>query len=279
MILCSAHDAGGANLLLHYIRKRYYFQDLRLILTGPAITIAENLGMQYVSSLADIEWELHTSYICASSHSKPPKLHDELLKISQERGIPTIGILDGWENYEQRWQYGLPGQIWVMDTHALALSKESFPNKAVRLIENFYLEYIRENIPTSNGGIDRKSVCLYLDSPRITQYSSVESDHNLACICNILSEVQSLYGVERIIVRPHPRTNPMPCVKSYSKKNKKLRLEISPNKHLYEDLGKTEIVVGKPSYALFIAKELGFKCFATDQFENKLAPQFNQINS
>jgi len=277
MILYSANDTGGANLVLHHLLQSTTLKKSLVVLSGPATRVASDLKIIFQKNQKNIEWNTAELLVVGSSHPNPPKLHDKLLKKAKYRNVSTVGVLDGWENYSTRWPLALPDQIWVMDRYAFDLARQQFPSKEILQKKNHYLDFLNENVSRLVGMKSIRERVLYLDSPRHSKFDEAGVAHKKNCICLILKTIKNHLDPKKIIVRKHPLTNPQKCVKRQNLESGNCVIEISRSVHLYEDLQDSAVVVGKPTYALFAANELGYTCYATDQLDSPLSPKFAEL--
>lgn len=277
MILYSANDPGGANLVLHHLLRSTTLKKSLAVLSGPAMKVATDLGIAFQKNQNIIEWKSVELLIVGSSYPKPPKLHDKLLKKAQSINVLTVGVLDGWENFSIRWPLALPDQIWVMDRYAFNLARELYPSTEIHQTKNYYLEFLKENISKVGAIKNYQGKVVYLDSPRRSRFDEARARHKKNCICSILRTIKKYLDPQSISVRRHALTNPQKCVERQNSELHNCQIEISRSVHLYQDLQDSNVIVGKPSYALFAAKELGYKCYATDQLDSPLSPKFVEL--
>jgi len=248
-----------------------------VILSGPAIKIAKDLKIRFFEGQKNVEWGKLEFVVVGSSYPRPPKLHDQLLRKAKEESVFTIGILDGWENFSIRWPLALPDQIWVMDEYALELARKQFPSTEIHQVRNDYLEFLSSNLPKKRASNRNKNDILFLDSPRKSKFDVLHSEHKEHCICFILTRITESFMPKRILVRNHPLTKSYKCVEKLKPELVNCEVVISKSVHLYQDLQVSDVVVGKPTYALFAAQELGYSCYSTDQLEELPAPRFKEL--
>ncbi len=128
-VLVAAQDTGGARALvpvLKELRKRGV--ALRVYASGPAYDVltAQGLspGLLKIDEVSNIfNGELagcsHDLLLVGTSHG--PSLEDHFVVESRKRNIPTVGILDSWMLYKERFSDGtdpwafLPDTLIVMD--------------------------------------------------------------------------------------------------------------------------------------------------------------------
>jgi len=168
VVLVVAHDAGGANILVHLVDLlpgQLYFS-----MTGPALRIFnERFGVNMVRDRTLESIDQATCLVVGTSELS----NDEWLAMrhANETGKPVYAFLDHWINYSQRFvRNGIavqPTEIWVGDGYAHDLAVAEFPGTHVRLHANPYsAEILREagrlRIRSADG-ITRR--VLYLTEP------------------------------------------------------------------------------------------------------------------
>jgi hypothetical protein len=164
-----------------------------------------------------------------------------------------------------------------MDRYAFNLAREQYPSTEIYQTKNHYLEFLKENISEVEAIKNYQGKVLYLDSPRRSRFDEAGVTHKKNCICPILMTIKKHLDPQSISVRRHALTNPQKCVERQNFELHNCQIEISRSVHLYQDLQDSNAIVGKPTYALFAAKELGFNCYATDQLDSPSSPKFDEL--
>jgi hypothetical protein len=265
-VLVAAHDAGGANQILHKFKTD---SSVKFILTGPAQKIASGLGIKFESSLSNTDISSFDRVAVSSNSSK--ELSDLILSKAQELQIETYGFLDNWVNYSKRWE-NTPSRIVVSDLHALSGAMLSF-HKFPVLASNDYLSAIRTGYNLQpNTGLRHP---LFILQP----LGIADAHRNRKCICSSLTKIKNHFQTDTVIVRSHYDGLPQECAESLDKYSDLKLLHSSPDNSLESDLARASLVVGYDSYALYIAKKLGKKVFTLQERRRSwFAPKYPYLN-
>jgi hypothetical protein len=131
-------DAGSSNQILHKILN----ENLNAEVFGhePGLTLAKSLGIKArkfheFNNIDEYNIYVFGSYLINSEQ-------DKLLEILKTRNLKTVGVLDHWINFENRWASLQPSEIWVSDQLAYNLAKQFFPNSEIKLNINHYFKNI-----------------------------------------------------------------------------------------------------------------------------------------
>lgn len=135
-----AHDAGGANILASYCRRKP--DNYRYLLQGPAKAIFEKtLSIESEDNFERFVSECY-SFICGTSGKSD--LERSIFAQARILNKETTAILDHWINYRQRFLLNgklvLPNNLITVDRHAYQIAKETFPECKIEEINNPYLE-------------------------------------------------------------------------------------------------------------------------------------------
>lgn len=266
-ILVSAHDAGGANLLLHKYRNH---PDTKFILTGPAAILAKALQIEFKSSI-DFSQIKDFHEIVVSSNSSE-QLADRILNYGLERRMKTTGVLDHWVNYKTRWSK-IPRTIEVQDFRAFIGSFVLFGFRT-KLRTNYYLDYLRKNFVADTS---LSQTLLVILQPISGSY--LHNDTN-ACFCNILLKLnQSQREIKKLILREHASTPSDECANFLRLHTSWIVSESDLSRPLYEDLSNCGVVLGLDSYALFASRKLGLKVMSISGCRRSwFAPKYNIVH-
>ena len=135
-----AHDAGGANILSSYCRRKP--DNYRYLLQGPAKAIFEKtLSIESEDNFGRFVSECH-SFICGTSGKSD--LERSIFAQARFLNKETTAILDHWINYRERFLLNgklvLPNNLITVDSYAYQIAKETFPECKIEEIDNPYLE-------------------------------------------------------------------------------------------------------------------------------------------
>lgn len=158
--LAAATFAGGANVLLPVLRKLQLQPEVRLRV------VAERQALQILSEQgipveepppAPKERDLFLRSLFRKEApdtlllgtSRGASIEKELLRIGQERGIPSLAVVDHWSHYKARFlepgsrQLRLPTRIALMDTQALERAvADGLPRKILKVTGQPHLQYL-----------------------------------------------------------------------------------------------------------------------------------------
>ena len=157
-----AHDAGGANILASYCRRKP--DNYRYMLQGPAkVIFNKTLSIESEVNLERFVLECD-SFICGTSG----KSDFERSIFAQARILnkETTAILDHWINYRERFLLNgklvLPNNLITVDRHAYQIAKETFPECKIEEINNYpilrmqKLESLKEKLANLKEKLEKK---------------------------------------------------------------------------------------------------------------------------
>jgi hypothetical protein len=139
-LVVTAHDAGAANLIIGWLRGRRDL-DIRTCLAGPAVDLwTATFGKPQIMSLAEA-FQGAVGVLSGTSYASD--LEHQARVLAKERRVHSIGVIDHWVNYPDRFLRDgsriLPDEIWVADEDALTIAAACFPGVIVRQQPNLYL--------------------------------------------------------------------------------------------------------------------------------------------
>lgn len=149
-----AHDAGAANLIFAWFAPDA--PPSRSYLEGPA-RAAWRARFGDAPTGPTLEAALDGASFVLTGSGWSSDLEHRARKMAAAAGLPTVGVIDHWVNYPQRFvrcgEQVLPDSIWVVDEYAEALARKTFPGVRVEAKAN---EYLREQAavagPTPEDG-------------------------------------------------------------------------------------------------------------------------------
>lgn len=265
-ILIVAHDAGAANIVSSYISVIEDKSCLTLAADGPAVKIfSESHPWLENSRLESVP--VNTN-ILLSGTSGTSFLEHEARKLAKNKGIFSIGVIDHWVNYRQRFVRGreliLPDLLWVTDDQAFKIARAEFPGVNVEKVRNIYLENLVASIGKSKKLPNVKKI-LYVLEPIVTVWGDGSTPGEFQALDYFINKigylVDSSENVE-IKLRLHPSEKP----EKYDKwiaSQKKINIQLDEKSTLREDIEWSEIVVGCESYAMVVALNCGRPTFST----------------
>lgn len=252
MIGISSNDAGGAEILSEYVinnKNKYLF-----FLSGPAVKIFR----KKISNLkiSTFNKSIHKLSLVISSTGWATKNEINIIHQCKVNNIKVCAFLDHWINYKKRFlrrnRLVLPDEIWVGDSLAYKLAKETF-NGDIKILrkKNYYFEKVKKffNIKKKQKKNIKKKV-LYLCEP-ITELKKKNFYSEKQCINLFLKKITKIYKLNKIIFRPHPYENP----KKYNwlNKFKEYKISIRKDNDLLDEIYKNDIIVGCNTVAMYVA--------------------------
>lgn len=269
-----ANDAGGANLILFFI-KRKKIKNPSFFLKGPALKIFKknikkfqnknisNFNKSYDLILTGTSW--------SSDFEKKALIKAKKLKIN------SITMLDHYINYRKRFTINkkliLPDQILVNDIFGKKILQKTFKNyEGIKIIKNFYFLEIIKKFKSKKIKKSNKRKILYLTEPISKMASRLYNKKNffgfneVSAFKNFLERMNRFTNIS-INVKIHPSEN-QKKYKIYQKisKNKvKFLKEGSVEKFIF----KNDVVISCGSYALLIAKILKKKIICSSPKNSK----------
>ncbi len=143
-----AHDAGAANLMIGWLRDLKDV-EIRIAVSGVA---ADLFALEYpkLDNMPLDEAIEDAALLFSGTSSNLINLEHDARLLARAIGIRSIGVIDHWVNYKQRFIRDdcevLPDEIWVSDSEAYRLAQKFFAKTTIRQFENRYLEHQVEQI-------------------------------------------------------------------------------------------------------------------------------------
>lgn len=278
-VLVVAHDAGGAEMLAAWIKRRLnrasrgQAPPLRAayLLEGPALQVFTRAGLiadptgtrnRLHAFAADETWDwILTGTGWASD------LEQWALQQAWRHQLMSCSFLDHWINYRERFtmtdgQLILPNQIWVGDPWAETLARESFGSRSlIRLVPNPYFAAIRAAFEKSGEAraSNLEQRFFYVTEPTSAAAAAQQGNlrwhgytefEALERFCLWL-QTQTEFRLEALRLRPHP--SEAPDKYSTTLANRSLNWHLSPSgQTLLQDCLWSDVVVGCNTMALII---------------------------
>ena len=262
-----SHDAGGAEILSHWIKKNYSKNEYIFYLDGPAEKIFKNnIDNKLINEFANCEIGkfIELSDLIITGTSWQSSIERRFIKSAKLHGKKVISILDHWVNYRERFitegNLILPDEIWVCDEYAKKIAEDKFKNISLKLIENPYIENLKKNITSYmklNSNLMTENI-LYVCEP-IKDHAKIQfGDENYhgyteeSALEYFLKQIDLLnIDYKNIIIRPHPSEN----IKKYNwviAKFSNLNIIIDNERSLMDQIMLSNTVVGCESMAMVV---------------------------
>lgn len=260
MIAVISHDAGGAEIVSSYVRQTGL--DCRYVLEGPARKIFERKLGPIQPLPLEVAIRQSGSILCGTSWQSDIEIN--AIKLARSLGKRSIAFLDHWVNYRDRFirldETFLPDEIWVGDVMAEAMAKEIFPHLPVTVLDNPYVQDIRQELAaikthrvSSQDSISLLYVCEPVSEHALLRYGNahfwgyVEEE----ALRYFLSNTSALgKPIERILIRPHPSERAEKY--SWAQHEFELPIEVGGVRTLLEEIVDSDVVLGCESMAMVI---------------------------
>jgi len=260
-VVTAAHDAGATNLIIGWLRDRSDI-ELRTCLAGPAAELwTAAFGGVKIVPLTDA---LQGAGTLLSGTSYASSLEHQARFLAKERGIRSIGVIDHWVNYPDRFiREGtrvLPDEIWVADEDALAIAVACFPGIAVRQQPNLYLAGLVAQVRAADieprHGKSRR--VLYALEPICHPWAQGGEAGEFQALDYFVQCGQhlGLDATAEIRLRPHP-SDPQGKYDAWLARNAGWNLCLDPNPSLAKSIAWADTVVGCETYALVVGLAAG----------------------
>lgn len=260
-----AHDAGGANILASYCRRKP--DNYRYLLQGPAKAIFEKtLSIESEDNFGRFVSECH-SFICGTSSKSD--LERSIFAQARILNKETTAILDHWINYRERFLLNgkliLPNNLITVDRNAYHIAKETFPECKIEEINNPYLEefYNHYKELTLRKESSYKSEILYISEgfSEHKEEGKNGSSKDLKYFKEFLHAKQRLFESSLALrIRLHPSED-LAKLDRYREIYSDI-LQSDSSTDLAIDLSRANYVVGVSSMALVLAASCGIPTFS-----------------
>ena len=251
-ILVVSHDAGGAQILSSYIKKKKLSCDY--LLSGPAVEIFRS-KLKNINKQKKKFKKSFNLLITGTSYKNKSEV--KYLRMAREKKIYSISFLDSWVNYKDRFKllnkYYYPDEIIVCDNDSLKIAKKVFKKKTkITKINNPYLNSFKiKNIKKNN-------FLIYLSSNFDETKKLNITDKFL--FMNFLKKMDSYIktkNIHKIIIKNHPGEKPNKYDFIKKLKTKELKLKKAKKNQSLEDLlNKSKHVAGFDTMGLVVGKLL-----------------------
>ena len=289
-VLVVSHDAGGANILSSWVKQNSKKHSMVTCLGGPARDIfmrhSKTLGSIPMSQYFDRD--LAPDDFVLTGTSDVSDLERSAVAEAKRRGVRCASFLDHWVNYRQRfipsqaraqqkrlfktggWKAYLPDEVWVGDKPAYRMAiKEGFPKDKLRLVENPYLEEIKAL--SKKGGVQKKTgkkTVLYMSAPICDDWEEKYGTRGAWKFDEFdqmemfLRHLEKINGkVKKVVLRFHPKERSDKYDAILERCSGQIHVEKSKHAKLFEDIRRSDVVIGNESMGLVVAVFMGKKVF------------------
>lgn len=257
----AANDAGAANLICGWLEDRPDL-TLRVVADGPARLIVQRHfpGLEFCPT---VDEALAGARMLLSGTSWVSTLEHDARKRARSVGVPSIGVIDHWINYAERFERDgeivLPDTIWVGDEYALAIARGVFPGVEIEQRPNRYLErevaeVRRAAVPAADG----RTHILYVLEPIRAEWARHAPEPGefqaLDYFFTVLPRLTS--SPLEIRLRPHPH-DPPGKYDTWAARQKRHPVRIDNGGALSAAIAWADWVVGCETFAMVIALHAG----------------------
>ena len=262
-----ANDAGASNLILGWIRNNPLY-NFHYCLSGPALKIFQQQNKSNIN-FEPSEIVQKCNFIITGTSYKSMIEHEARSEAKRCK-IKSIAVIDHWVNYKMRFIRNnitvMPDIIWVFDKFAEEIAKNTFKNINIKVKKNYYLNDLVKKIKNINR-LGDPNLCkiLYVLEP-IRKNLKIKSSysfefHVLDFFLEKLKKLNINQNIE-IKLRLHPSESESKY-KSWINSNNRIKLGLTINRSLEEDIAWSDIVVGYESFALVVASHSGKRCISS----------------
>lgn len=261
-IVC--HDAGAANLILAWVRAAAPVdRDWRLCAQGPALRLWEQDSVPGVRLCGSLDEALAGAAAVVSGTGWASDLEHEARKAAGTRGLLSLGVIDHWVNYPDRFvRHGetvWPDHFVVADEHAERAAQRFFPGRSVLRYPNLYLQ---EQVAAIASTAQANEILYVLEPLRGDWVGTVPGEfqaldffmQHLNCIPNT--------GQAPIRLRPHP-SDPAGKYAAWIAAQTGRDVALDGSKTLAEAVSRARWVVGAETFAMVVALAAGREVMST----------------
>lgn len=266
-LVVSAHDAGAANLIIGWLRERRDL-EIRTCLAGPA-TVAWTAAFGMPQIMAP-DVALQNAAMLISGTSYASNLEHQARILAKGHGIRSIGVIDHWVNYPDRFLRDggrvLPDEIWVADEDALAIATACFPGIVVRQQPNFYLADLVAQVRAADVEPRPEAIrrVLYALEPIRHPWAEGGAAGEFQALDYFIQSGKplGLDAATEIRLRPHP-SDPPGKYDNWLARHGDWRLRLDPSANLAHSIAWADMVVGCETYALVVGLAAGRRVVST----------------
>ena len=278
------HDAGGAEVISSWVKENFKRYKFFFFLKGPALTIFHK-KFKRIKVFSKIQISKKANFfVCGSGWQTNFELRG--LIYGKKNNKKVIVFLDHWVNYKQRFIQNnnlfLPTTFWVQDNLAKQEATKIFKNiKVIKkknyLIKNFLKNYSK--IKTKISKKNKKEYILYLTEPILEHIKKWKKNfffhYNYNEFTSLEFFLNNMYkidfNIKNVIIRLHPSEKKNKYNLLINKfYNEKIKLKISTNTSIEEDIFNSDFVAGCHTSAMVLALSVKKKVISTVPTKNKI---------
>jgi hypothetical protein len=251
-----ANDAGSANLIMGWL-KDFPNLNTKFCVDGPAKEIFSKTFSNFEN--LTINQAVEDVSVILTGTSGASNLEHIAREIAWGKGILSIGVIDHWVNYLNRFirnhKIILPNEIWVTDYYAYNIARKYFPKEIVKLKINRYLEQLIDCIRKKDDNLEKKTMnILYVLEPIRVKWNNSELDSEFQALNYFIENIDYISDLENIEIklRPHPSEN-FAKYKNWLNKNKVYNIKFDDKNSLADLIAWSHWVVGCQTFPMVIA--------------------------
>ena len=270
--LVVSHDAGGAEIVSSWVRQNPQ-NDYIYVLDGPADSIfRKKLKGIKNRPATELKRLVEKTDFLLTGSSESSDLEKEAIKKAKLSNTKSATFLDYWHGYKERFvldgKMVLPDEIWVGDEYAFELAKQTFPKERIILKINPYLQELLEekakSVPDVKKGDGLRII--YLCQLYKQKYQDIRGkvDYltDVSAVEYFLQNVSDyLPDKAEVKLRIHPLEAKDKYRNVIQAFNNSVKVAVSKNQSLAEDLVWADWAVGMHAQALAIALSFDLKVF------------------
>lgn len=260
-VVCN--DAGGANQIFSMIR-RWGGVPAFIAVEGPAKTIwMRDFSDIKPNSESNLLWVNKVSTLITGTGWASYFEHKARLE-AKRLGVHSIAVLDHWVNYPERFIRGgemvLPDELWVVDSYAAELARQSFLNIPVNIKTDCYAEHEVASVAPILDSTPNE--LLYLLEPARSDWGR-EEPGEFQALRYFLQCVPQLGLPKGVVInlRPHPSDN-SEKYNNFLCDNSDYSIRLACGT-LAESLSQCRWVAGCQTYAMTLALRAGRAVYGT----------------
>jgi hypothetical protein len=206
-VAIAAHDAGAANIILAWVAAEG-LGGCRAVMAGPAAALWR-ARFGEAGLVANLEEAMAGAAALVSGTGWASDLEHEARRLARARGVWSVGVIDHWVNYRQRFERGgelaLPDVIWVTDEHALEKARREIPEAPLEMKPNLYLaEQVAGAGPRPENGD-----LLFVSEPTRDNWGrGALGEFQALDYLVALRDAATIPPAVRLRIRPHPSETP-----------------------------------------------------------------------
>lgn len=252
--LLVACESGSSNLLFSYFSTLE--SPKRVWAEGVAIEIAQRFKLDLIDR-ADLRMQYSRVNDIFVAGSVGDTFHQIQLinEICVDQSNRKFYVFDNWVNYAERFQNSVVKNVIVFDELAKDFAIKTFGSGInIEVKPNLYIQNMKIEVD-SYQGVAKDSILIV--GTRLNEFTKYTPGvHGLECFCKVVEAITARFKNLEIVFRPHPGVLENPCAEKLSSQRADFRYSTDV---FSSDLSRAFLVLGNPTYALYVADQLGIQ--------------------